>query len=228
MLDIAPALLRSSHYQAGGERQFMPGGGGLAGVPFMAVCRAAYGWWEGFAASRAGAWLMFLWALAEATVWPVIPDFLLAPLAAANRRRFAVPLAAAIAGSTLGGIVAYLVASLLPDHAGTLLRLLPLVNERQISTAEQSLTAWGVAAFLFQPWSGVPLKVWAVVAAGQGVPPWPAIPLFIAARAVRMAGIALGARLLAGRFACIVRDCSLYLGAIYVALFGCGWWLITR
>lgn len=227
MLDTAPALLRSQ-YQAGEARQLMPGGGRLAEVPFMAACRAAYGWWEGFAASRAGVWLMFLWALAEAIVWPVIPDFLLAPLAAANRRRFAVPLAAAIAGSTLGGMVAYLVASLLPDHAGTLLRLLPLVSERQISAAQQSLAIWGAAAFLFQPWSGTPLKVWVVVAAGQGMPPWPAIPLFIAARAVRMAGVALGARLLAGRFARIVRDFSLYLGAIYVALFCGGWWLVTR
>ncbi len=206
----------------------MQGGGRRAGVPFTVACRAAYDWWEGFAGSRIATWTMFLWALAEATVWPVIPDFLLAPLAAANRRRFFVPLAAAIAGSALGGVAAYLAASLLPNDAGSLLRLLPLVSARQISAAQQSLAAWGAAAFLFQPWSGVPLKVWVVVAAGQGMPPWPAIPLFIAARAVRMAGVALGARLLAGRFAGIVRDFSLSLGAIYVALFCCGWWLLTR
>jgi membrane protein YqaA with SNARE-associated domain len=171
---------------------------------------------------------MFGWAFAEAMVWPVIPDVLLVPMAIANRRRFYVPLGAAIAGSALGGTALYLAATLLPDPAGTLLQLLPLVSERQITAAQTSLAAWGAAALLAQPWSGVPLKVWALVAVMHGIAPWPAIPLFIGARAVRMALVALAARLLGHVFAGFIRDIWLYLAALYLGLFGVGWWQLMQ
>jgi hypothetical protein len=48
---------------------------------------------------------MFAWAVAEATAWPIIPDALLVPMAAGARRRFYVPLDAAVAGMALGGIL---------------------------------------------------------------------------------------------------------------------------
>lgn len=62
-----------------------------------------------------------------------IPDVLLTPMAVASRRRFYVPLGAAIAGSALGGAALSLAATLLPDQVNTLQRLLPLVSERQIA-----------------------------------------------------------------------------------------------
>ncbi|MGE4606957.1 MAG: hypothetical protein AAEJ52_09475, partial [Myxococcota bacterium] len=49
-------------------------------VVFLEQSRAAFDRWEGFARSRAGLSVLFVWALAEATVWPIIPDALLVPM----------------------------------------------------------------------------------------------------------------------------------------------------
>jgi membrane protein YqaA with SNARE-associated domain len=170
---------------------------------------------------------MFTWAVAEATVWPFIPDVLLAPMAAANRRRFYVPLLAAIAGMAAGGCALYLLAYWDGDAAMRFLERVPLVSERQIEEVQRRLSRDGVPAFLVQPWSGVPFKVWAVVGGGLGLSPWQAIPTFIVARALRMTVVALLARALGARFAEFLRDHSLLVAALYIVLFLAGWWLVT-
>ena len=55
-----------------------------SGIPFAALSRQAFSGWEHFACSRRGTALMFTWAAAESTVWPIIPDFLLLPIAVAH------------------------------------------------------------------------------------------------------------------------------------------------
>jgi 1-acyl-sn-glycerol-3-phosphate acyltransferase len=191
-------------------------------------CRAAFDSWERFASSRNGAALMFLWALAEAIVWPVIPDALLVPMAAGNRRRFYVPLAAAVCGSALGGLLLMLAAAWWPAPALAILEHLPLVTDRQIQTASHGLATRGALAFLAQPWSGVPLKVWGVMAGVHGIDPWSAIPLSIAARTLRMAIVATAARLIVGLLRSFLRDFSIYALAIYLVLFTYSWWQVMR
>lgn len=193
----------------------------------LGECRAAFDWWERFACSRASIALMLIWAVGEATVWPIIPDFLLVPLVAANRRRSHVLLAAAIAGMALGGIALYLVSYADPHHAELLLRYLPLVNDRQIETAHRYLTAHGVVGFFYQPWSGSPFKVWAIIAARTSITPWLAIPIFIVARGARMAIVASVTRVLAGVCRRFMRDFSLFVAPIYLVVFFYGWWSIT-
>jgi membrane protein YqaA with SNARE-associated domain len=171
---------------------------------------------------------MFAWALAEATVWPILPDFLLVPMVAANRRRFHVPLAAAVTGMAAGCATTVLFAYRAPRHAWGVLRHLPLVHEQQIDVARRHLAAHGTAAFLFQPWSGVPSKIWAVVAGAERPNPWLAIPALVIARSLRMAVLAGAARLLAGRFAGAIRDHSIFLAATYVTVFSIGLWRISR
>jgi membrane protein YqaA with SNARE-associated domain len=198
------------------------------GAPLRRECRDTYDRWELFASSRLGTRLMFAWALAEATVWPILPDFLLIPMVAANRRRFHVPLAAAVTGMAVGGATTVLFAYRAPRHAWGLLRHLPLVHEQQIDVARRHLAAHGTAAFLFQPWSGVPSKIWAVVAGAERPNPWLAIPALVIGRSLRMAVLAGAARLLAGRFAGAVRDHSIFLAATYVTVFSVGLWRISR
>jgi membrane protein YqaA with SNARE-associated domain len=149
-------------------------------------------------------------------------------MAAANRRRFHVPLAAAATGMAVGGATTVLFAYRAPRHAWSLLRHLPLVHEQQIDVARGHLAAHGTVAFLFQPWSGVPSKIWAVVAGAERPNPWPAIAALVIGRSLRMGILAGAARLLAGRFAGAVRDHSIFLAATYVALFAFGLWRISR
>ena len=189
-------------------------------------CRAIYDGWARFGSAHGGLGIMFLWAVAEATVWPIIPDFLLVPMAAGARRRFYLPLAAAIAGMAVGGSAIFLFAFVAPHQASSFLSHLPLVHDSQIRGAHRRLARDGVAAFFFQPWSGISFKVWAVVGGAMHANPWLAIPTFIVARSLRMAAFATGTGLLADRFAGFVRDFSLFLAVIYLALFFYGWWQV--
>ena len=195
-----------------------------ASTPLLRACHAAFDWWERWAASRAGIGLMLVWALAEAIVWPIFPDFLLIPMAVGNRRRFYVPLAAAVIGMALGGTLTFLFALWAPHQAWDVLRHIPLIHSWEINAVRSRLATQGVAAFLFQPWSGIPFKVFAVVGGVQGLSPWLVIPTFIAARGARMAILATLARLLAGRFARFVRDYSILVAALYLSLFFYIWW----
>src|SRR5581483_7212206 len=130
--------------------------------------QAAWSRWQREAISRPALALMVLWAVAEATVWPVIPDLLLAPLALGARRKFARPLLACVAGSAFGGAWLYLLAWLHPDDLRAFVAHLPLVTDGQVARADRWLDQGGTLALLRQPVSGVPFKVWAVEGVTRG------------------------------------------------------------
>ena len=200
---------------------------GTQNAGWLRECRAGFDWWQAFSSSRWGAWTMFAWAFAEAIVWPIIPEFLLVPMAAGNRRRFYVPLAAAIAGSALGGTLLLLFAFWAPREAAGLLNHLPLTGRNAVPIAREQLAAHGASAFWSQPLSGVSFKVWAILGGIQGMDPWRAIPIFVVARAARMAVFATVARVLAGLLTSFVRDFSIFILAIYLVLFFFSWWQVV-
>ena len=190
--------------------------------------RLAADWWERFSASRRGLVVMFAWAVAEATVWPVIPDALLVLMAAGSRQAFPAVLATAVLGSALGGVALYGYASAQPSAALAALPRLPLVSDRTIERAGDLLTERGTEAFLIQPVSGIPYKVVAVLAAARSMDPQHVLPLSIAARTLRMTVAGVLAALLASRCRPFVRDRFLILVSSYLLLFGYGWWLTQR
>lgn len=167
---------------------------------------------------------MFIWAALEATVWPIIPEFFLVPMAAAVGFRAYRPLAAAIAGSFAGGVVMVLYAGAAPTTAVSLLHHLPLVLPRQIAGAQQQLLAHGTAAFWYQPWSGISFKIWAVLAGHDKMSPTTVIPLFTVARSLRMALYAVLAGVAGQISRRFLRDFSLFIIVIYTALFADGLW----
>ncbi len=175
--------------------------------------------WERWSASAGSTKLQFVWAMAEATVWPILADSLLVPLALGRPRRALTHLGGAVTGMALGGIGLYLFAFRRPAEALRLLHRLPTVHTAAIDRAEKGLAAHGLAAFLFQPISGIPFKVWALLAGSQGRSPLRAIPLFILARATRMTVVALAARLVGTRYRPFLRDYFLFLATLYVAGF---------
>jgi hypothetical protein len=46
-------------------------------------------------------------------------------------------------------------------------------------------------AFLFQPWSGIPFKLWAVLAVAAGHQPLTVVPFFVLGRALRFGAVSL-------------------------------------
>lgn len=178
-----------------------------------------YDGWRGFAGSRAAVILIFIWATGEATVFPILADFLLAALLIVVPTRRWILLGSCIAGMAVGGIATVLVARAAPGFALDVLRDLPLVTESHIRRADRLLAEHGVAGFVVQPVSGIPFKVWAVIAGQQALAPWLVIPAFIVARSARMALIAVGAGLLGRRLARPLRDWFALVAAGYVVLF---------
>jgi len=183
---------------------------------------ATYDSWRRFSNSRAAVALIFVWAFGEATVFPILADFLLAAMLVMGGARRWVLAGACIAGMAIGGIVTVLVARAAPGFALELLRDLPLITESHISRAGEQLADHGVAGFLVQPVSGIPFKAWAVMAGEQRLSPWLVILVFIAARAARMLAIAVLAQLLGRALGRRLRDWFAPLALAYVVLFCAG------
>jgi membrane protein YqaA with SNARE-associated domain len=194
--------------------------GGRSGL--RAASRVAYDRWQRFADSRAALVLLFVWAFGEATVWPIIADFLLAPLALVRRSRLPALMSAILAGMTLGGVLTVLTASRAPGFAMDVLAHLPLVGDGQIRRARELLDERGVAGFLYQPYSGIPFKIWAVVAGERDLPPAQVIPAFVVARAGRMLATGVIAAII-GRIARPwLRDWFVLVVPAYLVLFAIG------
>lgn len=139
-----------------------------------------------FARSRAALWLVFIWSIAEAMWWPVIPDFLVAPLALAAPGRFLVLAAAATGGSVLGGVVAFHLGSVGDWFAANAPLLTPRMHEQAATWMEAS----GAGGLLQQPLSGIPYKVFGLQAGEAGLS-FPAfIAMSLAARGLRIAVVA--------------------------------------
>jgi membrane protein YqaA with SNARE-associated domain len=186
-----------------------------------------YDGWRAFAGSRAAVILVFAWAMGEATVFPILADFLLVALLIVIPARRWMLLGACLAGMALGGIVTVLVAHSAPGFALDVLHELPLVTESHIRRADRLLVEHGIAGFVLQPLSGIPFKVWAVVAGQQALTPWLVIPAFIAARSARMALIGVGAWLLGRGFARPLRDWFVLVTVAYVLVFAAGFAVVV-
>jgi undecaprenyl-diphosphatase len=189
--------------------------------------RTSFAVWERRSASNGAARLLFAWAAGEATVWPILPDFLLIPLVVGEPRRAIRLLARSIAGMALGGSCLYLFAFRQPAAAIRLLRHLPMVRAGAINRAHNDLAAHGLTTFLFQPFTGVPFKVWALLAGSEGRSPLRAIPLFIFARGMRMAALTLVARMIGERARPFLRDNFLVVAALYLVGFFSVWWRLV-
>lgn len=142
-------------------------------------------WYEranALSGSGAGLVVAFAWGVAEALVWPIIPDFIVAILAVANPKRFAKIAIAAVTGSVAGGLIAYLLGG-----AGIHFPAL-FTTRKMITNAVALMGARGSAALWSQPFSGIPYKVFAFRASGAHA----ALPSFLA-----ITLMARGARILA-------------------------------
>jgi 1-acyl-sn-glycerol-3-phosphate acyltransferase len=112
----------------------------------------------GFASSRWALVVVAAWAVAEALSWPLVPEFVLGLLLLARIpwRRAAALVAAALVGTVVGCTLAVSLAG-----AGLAAPAL-LTTPRMHVVAAGQLAREGVAGVRHQPWSGIPLKVYAV------------------------------------------------------------------
>ena len=148
-----------------------------------------------FALSAAATRLLFMWALAEAVLWPVVPDFALLPLILVAPGRAVVFTIAALGGSMVGGGVSYVLGA--SEWGPPLLGSVPLVTEAMVTAARDALANQGAAGLLSQPLSGIPYKAFALQAGPTGVELPGYLFMSAFARGVRFAAVALIAAALA-------------------------------
>lgn len=114
---------------------------------------------EAFFQSRQANWLVFLWAFGEALVWFVIPEFLLLLMIFMRVRRRRELLFYDIYGTAAGAIVAYCI-----DLPASSIHRLPYIQSKMVVQTQVWYREHGVWALIYQPFSGVPYKVFTFLA----------------------------------------------------------------
>jgi membrane protein YqaA with SNARE-associated domain len=134
--------------------------------------------------------LAFLWGLAEATLFFIVPDVLLSLLALKDRRRAWIASGYAVAGALIGGALMYRWAALDAVHVRSLLVALPAISPDLLEQVRQQLDSLGYASLFVGAFSGVPYKIYAVEAGAAALPLATFLVLTIPARALRFLVVA--------------------------------------
>lgn len=143
---------------------------------------------------RAGVAIAFLWGLAEATCFFIVPDVFLTFVALVRLGPALRANLAALAGALLGGAVMGGLGSHSPDAVRDLLVTLPGIDPALIADVRDQLAHHGLSALLLGPLRGVPYKLYAVEWGAQHGALLPFLLVSIPARAVRFVLATLLAR----------------------------------
>lgn len=109
-------------------------------------------------------WTGFAWGMAEATAFFLIPDILLGWACLAGARAGTRMLAAILAGSLLGGLAMYGFAAVDAEGALTFVAAVPFTMAWMFETVSAAYSFHGAVGMLYGPSSGIPYKVYAVLA----------------------------------------------------------------
>jgi membrane protein YqaA with SNARE-associated domain len=112
-----------------------------------------------------GRWLGFIWGIAEASVFFVVPDVLLSWTALSSTRRAARQALFATAGAVLGGALLFTFAVRDPSAAERTVLAVPFVSHAMLDTASDDLAKAGLWGLVRGSGKGVPYKLYAVSAA---------------------------------------------------------------
>jgi membrane protein YqaA with SNARE-associated domain len=123
------------------------------------------------AGHRIGLWLAgFVWGLAEATAFFVVPDVLLT-FVAQRRGLFSALVVAlfVVAGAMLGGLAMWWIGGAYPAAVAGFLDHIPAISRAMIEEAGKEQARDPFAALLAGAFSGAPYKVFAATAQAAGV-----------------------------------------------------------
>ena len=147
--------------------------------------------------------LGFLWGFAEATLFFIIPDVVIAWAALSGWRSGLRMLLAALAGALLGGLILYAIVVAPPAATVATITEVPFVGRAMIERVADRYRSLGAAAILLAPGNGIPYKVYAALAP-PAADPFSFVLLSIPARLARflpafviftLAGRAFGRRI---------------------------------
>jgi membrane protein YqaA with SNARE-associated domain len=133
----------------------------------------------------------FLWGLAEATVFFIVPDVYLGFVALCNWRRGLWVMLAAFLGAMLGGAAMYLLATNNPSGVDRFLTHIPMIDAPLVAEVAEQTRTQGLMAVLFGPLRGTPYKIYAAQAGAQSLPLLSFLLMTIPARLQRFIPVVL-------------------------------------
>ncbi len=133
---------------------------------------------------------MAAWAVAEAIVWPLVPELVLFALVVAAPWAGIRLVPVAVLASMAGGLCTLALGAAGAAPAA------PLVTDRMRVAVAQQTAAEGPYAVRHQPLSGIPFKVYAAEAGRAGAEPLPFLAAAISHRGVRIASVGAACALL--------------------------------
>lgn len=173
-----------------------------------------------FADSPEALVVVFLWAVLEATVLPVVPDVLMGLLLLASPWRIVPLLASAVAGGLLGGLGWWRTLHARPEAAQRILLAQPGLGSAGLREAEERIDRLGPARGFAQVGPGLPLKAYLAALATRepDASAGRVAGLIVLNRLTRLGPVALGFAL-AAPLAAMLDGPPVVLGTVYFA----GW-----
>jgi membrane protein YqaA with SNARE-associated domain len=168
----------------------------------------------------------FLWAVAEATIWPIMPDAVLVPLVLARPAAWWRLVVAAALGTAVGGSLSYALGRSQPGRAAV--ERLPLVRPAMVEAVDRWLTREGARGVWRQPATGVPFKVFARLAGARGLPPGQFLVWAVAARSARFIAVAGVVAMVGRRWPDTVGRWFWWLTLLWGIVFGAALWRLVR
>lgn len=130
----------------------------------MALAFFSSGRWYAALLGGPGLRLAWFWGFIEATLFFIVPDVLFTLTTLFSPRRGLAQLGLAVAGATVAGALMFGWAARAPAVARPTVAAVPFVGEKVILPAERRWNEAGTRALFENPLSGVPYKVYAVLA----------------------------------------------------------------
>ena len=142
----------------------------------------------------------FLWGVAEATLFFIVPDVAIGLIALTGLRQGVVATLYAIGGALVGGAVMYFWGQADLEGVNALLMQIPAISAADITKAAGDLQTMGSLAVFLGPLATIPYKVYAAHAhLVTGIIPF--LLLSIPARGIRFLLVATGTAFLSDRLA---------------------------
>jgi len=129
----------------------------------------------------------FLWGLAEATLFFIVPDVLLSAVALRDRAMALRLCLWTLGGALVGGLAMYLWGRHELAQAGEVLAALPAIDAAMLARVGDDLERLGALATFLGPLSGTPYKIYAALAPEAGIPLAMFLAISIPARLIRFA-----------------------------------------
>ena len=142
----------------------------------------------------------FLWGLAEATLFFIVPDVLLSAAALRDRKRALWLCLWSLGGALVGGLIMYLWGSHDLAQAERALVAVPAIGEQMIERVGNDLDRIGALSVFLGPLTGTPYKIYAALAPAAGISLLAFLAISVPARLLRFVLITLLVSFVSERF----------------------------